>query len=187
MSDDRKPDGARFIRPKDLDNAARTTFGARLMWRIEAIVWDVLYWYPMKLLPIEWASGAMAAIVGAIGPLFSQQRTVMRNLRMCFPDWTDAQVKKVAKGAWRTMGHVVGEMFDDEGVGAQWHVAPVLLARTNGNNEPPIRREGLGDLVGAHLLDAARCGRWGLGVAHSHRHGEADASGDSSGGFRLDP
>ena len=110
MSDQKKPDGARFIRPKDLDNDQRTTLGARLMWRVEAIAWDVLYWYPMKLLPIAWASGAMAAVLGAIGPLISQHRTVMRNLRMCFPEWTDAQVKKVAKGAWRTMGHVVGEM-----------------------------------------------------------------------------
>jgi KDO2-lipid IV(A) lauroyltransferase len=48
MSDDAKPESGRFIRPKDLDNDQRTTFAARLGWRIEALAWDLVYWYPMR-------------------------------------------------------------------------------------------------------------------------------------------
>ena len=51
MSDDSSQSG-RFIRPKDLDNAQRTTLGAQIGWRIEALAWDLLYWYPMKALPL---------------------------------------------------------------------------------------------------------------------------------------
>ena len=105
-----KPVSGRFIRPKDLDNEQRTTFGARLLWRIESIAWDILYWYPMKALPITWASNAGSRILKTIGPLLSPHRTVVRNLRMCFPDWSEAQIKAVAKGAWENMGRTVGEM-----------------------------------------------------------------------------
>jgi len=99
-----------FSRPKDLDNDQRTTFAARLGWRIEALAWDWIYWYPMKILPLTWASNTVAAILRTLGPLTSQHRTMTRNLRMCFPDWTDAEVQKVAKGAWETLGHTAGEM-----------------------------------------------------------------------------
>jgi KDO2-lipid IV(A) lauroyltransferase len=100
----------KYIRPKDLDNAQRTTLSARIQWRLESLAWDILYWYPMKAMPLSWASNAGAAILKALGPLTSQNRTMTRNLRMCFPDWTDKQVKKVAKGTWETLGRTVGEM-----------------------------------------------------------------------------
>lgn len=109
MSDDSSQPG-RFIRPKDLDNAQRTTLAARIGWRIEALAWDVLYWYPMKALPLTWASNTVAAILKTLGPLTSQHRTMTRNLRMCFPDWTDKQIKAVAKETWETLGRTAGEM-----------------------------------------------------------------------------
>jgi KDO2-lipid IV(A) lauroyltransferase len=110
MSDKDKPEAARFIRPKDLDNESRNTFANRLAWRIEAIAWDLVYWYPMKALPLTWASNTAAAILRTLGPLTSQHRTMIRNLRMCFPDWSDSQLQKVAKGAWETLGRTAGEM-----------------------------------------------------------------------------
>ena len=88
MSDTDKPEAARFIRPKDLDNQQRNTLANRIGWRIEAFAWDFIYWYPMKALPITWASNTVAAILRTLGPLTSQHRTMIRNLRMCFPDWT---------------------------------------------------------------------------------------------------
>ncbi|MEY2759460.1 MAG: hypothetical protein RIR33_3238 [Pseudomonadota bacterium] len=110
MNEDTKSDGSRFIRPKDLDNAQRTTWTARLVWRIEALAWDWLYWIPMSLLPVTWASNAIAAFLRAAGPLASQHRTVTRNLRMAFPDWPRDKVDQVAKGVWETLGRTVGEL-----------------------------------------------------------------------------
>lgn len=111
MSDSEKtPEAGRFIRPKDLDNAQRTTFGARLAWRIEALAWDLIYWYPMKALPLTWASSFVAGVLKTLGPLTSQHRTMVRNLRMCFPDWREKQIEDVARGTWETLGRTVGEM-----------------------------------------------------------------------------
>ena len=43
-----------YVRPKDIDN--RASFGRRLQWRLETIAWDVVYWWPMKLLGPDKAS-----------------------------------------------------------------------------------------------------------------------------------
>ncbi len=137
MSDNAKPDAPRFIRPKDLDNQQRNTLANRIGWRIEAFAWDFIYWYPMKALPIIWASNTVAAILRTLGPLTSQHRTMIRNLRMCFPDWTDKQIQKVAKGAWETLGRTAGEMP---------HLASMKPYKPNSRIE----------VVGAERLDAIR-------------------------------
>jgi KDO2-lipid IV(A) lauroyltransferase len=103
-------DQSRFIRPKDLDNAQRTTWTAQLIWRLEAFAWDWLFWIPMSLMPIIWASNTIAAILKAAGPFTSQHRTMIRNLRMAFPEWTRQQADNVARGAWETLGRTAGEM-----------------------------------------------------------------------------
>lgn len=110
MSDTESHEPPRFIRPKDLDNERRTTFGAKFVWSLEAFAWDWVYWNPMAALPMDTASNTVAGILKALGPLTSQHRTMIRNLRMCFPDWSDKQVNEVAKGAWATLGHTAGEM-----------------------------------------------------------------------------
>ena len=107
MSGDNAGEPRRFIRPKDLDNAERTTFAARLAWRIEALAWDCVYWYPMKALPLTWASNTAAAILKTLGPLSSQHRTMVRNLRMCFPDWSEKDVQRVAKKYFTSGSRVV--------------------------------------------------------------------------------
>ena len=110
MSDADKPEAGRFIRPQDLDNANRTTLGARIAWRLEAFAWDWVFWNPMKALSIEAASNTVAAILKTLGPLTSQNRTMLRNLRMVFPDWSEKQIRKVAQGTWETFGRTTGEM-----------------------------------------------------------------------------
>ncbi len=137
MSDADKPEAPRFIRPKDLDNQQRNTLANRIGWRIEAFAWDFIYWYPMKALPITWASNTVAAILRTLGPLTTQHRTMIRNLRMCFPDWTDKQIQKVAKGAWETLGRTAGEMP---------HLARMKPYKPNSRIE----------VVGAERLDAIR-------------------------------
>jgi Kdo2-lipid IVA lauroyltransferase/acyltransferase len=108
MSDAQQRRTQRYIRPKDIDN--RATTGQRILWRIESIAWDVIYWYPMKMLPIETAAKVCAGLMKALGPLTSQSKTVRRNLMLAFPEWTEDKVTDVAKGAWETMGRVAGEL-----------------------------------------------------------------------------
>ena len=97
-----------YIRPSDIDD--RSTFGQRVQWRLEALAWDIVYWWPMKLIGLDNASRFAGWLVGLIGPLLSQHRTMKRNLRLAFPDWSDAEIARVAKAAWRNVGATAGEL-----------------------------------------------------------------------------
>jgi len=105
MSD---PGPAEYVRPKDIDN--RATFWQRVQWRLETIAWDILYWAPMKALGPDKASDFGGWLVRKIGPRLSQQKTMRRNLRLAFPDWTDAQIEATALAAWESVGRTAGEM-----------------------------------------------------------------------------
>ncbi len=98
----------RYIRPKDIDN--RSSFGQRLQWRLEAIGWDVIYWWPMKLIGLDNASRFCGWLARTIGPLLSQHKTTLRNLRLAFPDWTQAEIDAVARAAWQSVGQTAGEL-----------------------------------------------------------------------------
>lgn len=97
-----------YIRPKDIDN--RSTFRQRLMWRIESIAWDVIYWWPMKALGPDHASNFLGGLMKTIAPLFSQNKTVKRNLQLAFPEKTDLQRDAIAKQAWENVGRTAGEL-----------------------------------------------------------------------------
>ena len=110
MNPDQDPSQAhRYIRPKDIDN--RATFGQRAMWGVENFAWNWLYWKPIRAMSLEHASRFGASLLRRIGPLAGgPQRTMTRNLRMAFPDWSEAAIQKTAIGAWETLGHIAGEM-----------------------------------------------------------------------------
>ncbi len=97
-----------YIRPKDIDN--RSTFRQRLMWRIEAIAWDVIYWAPMKALGPDRASDFLGWLMKSIAPLLSQNKTVHRNLKLAFPDLEEDEIKRIAKASWESVGRTAGEL-----------------------------------------------------------------------------
>jgi KDO2-lipid IV(A) lauroyltransferase len=98
----------RYIRPKDIDN--RAGLGQRLMWGLESFLWDWIYWFPLKAMPIEAASNLGAGMLRRLGPLSGAHKTVMRNLRMAFPKAGEKELREIADGAWATLGHIAGEM-----------------------------------------------------------------------------
>ncbi len=124
-----------YIRPSDIDN--RSTFWQRVQWRIEAFAWDVVYWYPMKWIGLEPASRFAAWLVALIGPRLSQHKTALRNLRLAFPEWSEAEVKRVAKAAWRNVGATAGELP---------HLPKI----------DPYEPRGRVEVIGAEHLDAIR-------------------------------
>ena len=103
-----KTEAPQYIRPKDIDD--RSTFWQRVVWRLEAIAWDLVYWGPMKALGPDRASDTAGWIIKSIAPLLSQNRTVKRNLRMAFPDWDEETVDRVAQEAWESVGRTAGEL-----------------------------------------------------------------------------
>ncbi len=103
-----EPETAGYVRPKDIDN--RASRGQRLLWRLETLAWDLLYWWPMTALGPERASDVGGWLMRRIGPLFSQHRTMKRNLRLAFPDWSEAEIDRVAGEAWESAGRTAGEL-----------------------------------------------------------------------------
>ncbi len=97
-----------YIRPKDIDN--RSTFGQRLMWRIEALAWDVIYWAPMKLLGPDRASNFLGWLMKRLAPLLSQNKTVKRNLALAFPDLSEEERERIALASWESVGRTAGEL-----------------------------------------------------------------------------
>ena len=105
MSDQAAPT---YVRPKDIDN--RSTFWQRAQWRLEAFAWDWIYWAPMKALGPDRASDFGGWLFRRLGPLLSQHKTALRNIRMAFPDWHEARVREVALEAWESAGRTAGEL-----------------------------------------------------------------------------
>ncbi|MEM7491734.1 MAG: lysophospholipid acyltransferase family protein [Pseudomonadota bacterium] len=97
-----------YIRPKDIDN--RSTFGQRVLWRLEAIAWDVLYWWPMKTLGPDRASNLGGWLFKRLSPVLSQRKTVLRNLRLAFPELTEDEREDIARQAWENVGRTAGEL-----------------------------------------------------------------------------
>ncbi len=102
------PSPQQYVRPKDIDN--RSTLGQRIGWRIEAIAWDVLYWWPMKLLGPDRASNTAGWIVKKLARFLSQDKTAKRNLRLAFPDWSEEEIERTAAAAWESAGRTAGEL-----------------------------------------------------------------------------
>jgi len=97
-----------YIRSKDVEN--RASGRRRFMWRIEAFAWDVLYWWPISRLSPERASNVAGRIARWIGPLLSQHKVALENLRRSYPEWDEAQVKATALDAWESAGRTAGEL-----------------------------------------------------------------------------
>lgn len=97
-----------YIRPKDIDN--RSTWIKRMVWRLEAIAWDGLYWAPMKWLGPDRASNVLGGLMKWVGPKLSQHRTMLRNLALAFPDKSAADRRQIARAAWENVGRTAGEL-----------------------------------------------------------------------------
>jgi KDO2-lipid IV(A) lauroyltransferase len=79
-------------------------------WRLEAAGYDLLAGL-LRLLPVDAASGAGAWLFQRLGPLTGWQRTTLRNLRIAFPEWDEAERQRVAHAQWANVGRVLIEFF----------------------------------------------------------------------------
>jgi KDO2-lipid IV(A) lauroyltransferase len=103
-----EPNSPDYVRPKDIDN--RATFWQRVQWRLETVAWDLVYWGPMKALGPDKASDFGGWLMKKIGPALSQHKTMLRNLRLAFPDWDAGRIEETALAAWESAGRTAGEM-----------------------------------------------------------------------------
>ena len=124
-----------YIRSKDVEN--RAGWRQKLLWRIESIAWDVIYWTPFKLMGVDRASDFGGWFFRKAGPLTSTHKTARRNLKLAFPDWDDARIEETAKEAWECFGRTAGELP---------HLPSI----------DPYEENGRVEIVGLERLDAIR-------------------------------
>ena len=79
-------------------------------WRLEAAGFDLLAG-ALRLLPVDAASAFGAWLFQSLGPLTGWHRTTLRNLRLAFPDWDEAECARVAHAQWANVGRVLIEFF----------------------------------------------------------------------------
>lgn len=79
-----------------------------LLYRLEALVWHA-YQGGLGALKLEHASGLGARVLPVLGPLVSANKTAQRNLRMAYPNETEAWRADVLKAVWAEVGRMSGE------------------------------------------------------------------------------
>ena len=80
-----------------------------LIWRLEAFGFQTLFGF-LRLLGVERASGLGGWLLRTLGPLTGTQKTVMRNLRIAFPDMGAAERKALALAQWDQTGRTFAEL-----------------------------------------------------------------------------
>ena len=128
-------DEPQYIRSKDVEN--RASFGQKVMWRVESILWDFVYWAPLKLLGVDRSSDFVGWLFRKVGPLVGAHKTAIRNVSMAFPDWDERQVRDTVMDAWECFGRTAGELP---------HLPKI----------DPYEEHGRVEVVGAERIDAVR-------------------------------
>lgn len=72
-----------------------------------AIAWG--FYYLLKILPVDVASGMMGKLARLVGLWIPVSRVAWINLGIALPHKTGAEKKEIIKGCWENLGRVVGE------------------------------------------------------------------------------
>jgi len=78
-------------------------------WRLEAFGFQALFGF-LRLLGVERASGLGGWLLRTLGPLTGTQKTVMRNLRIAFPDMPSDEREALALAQWEQTGRTFAEL-----------------------------------------------------------------------------
>lgn len=136
-----------YIRSKDVER--RASFLKHVLWSLETIAWDLLYWWPMKLLPPARASTVGGRLARKIGPLLKQHQTALENIGRAYPDLVQKEREAMALSAWESVGRLAGEL-------------PHLPNLTPYADGSPVT------VIGAELLDTVEASEKGAVFVSGH-------------------
>jgi KDO2-lipid IV(A) lauroyltransferase len=86
----------------------RTPWGQDLAWRLEAFAYDVAAGLA-RIFPIDQVSDFGAWLFRRLGPLTSANRVAERNLRIAFPEKSDAEIAQLLAAQWDQAGRWFAE------------------------------------------------------------------------------
>jgi KDO2-lipid IV(A) lauroyltransferase len=87
---------------------AKAPFWQDLAWRAEAVAYDAVEALARSV-PIDTASDFGAWLLKTLGPLTSVNRTAETNLRIVFPEASDAEIAGLLEAQWREVGRLAAE------------------------------------------------------------------------------
>jgi KDO2-lipid IV(A) lauroyltransferase len=81
---------------------------ADFAWRLQA--WGAAVFFgAFGLLPLDWASAIAGWMARRIGPLLGVSKRARLNLRLAFPELSDAEIERITAGMWDNLGRVAAE------------------------------------------------------------------------------
>jgi KDO2-lipid IV(A) lauroyltransferase len=89
---------------------AKASFWQDLMWRAEAAAFDAAEWL-VRLFPPDAVSDFGAWLMKTVGPLTSLNRVAETNLRIAFPEASDAEIARLVDAQWQEIGRVALEFL----------------------------------------------------------------------------
>lgn len=87
---------------------AKPAFAQDIAWRLEALGFDALAGLA-RLFPIDAVSGFGAWLFRTLGPLTSARRVAEHNLRIAFPEASDAEIDRLMVLQWEELGRWIAE------------------------------------------------------------------------------
>ena len=90
------------------DDASRVGLRQNLVWRLEAALFAGFIGL-MRLIGLEAASNFGGSVLRTLGPITSTQKTVLRNLRIAFPEMGEDERRRLALAQWEQTGRTFAE------------------------------------------------------------------------------
>ena len=91
------------------DNKNKVSLGQELTWRLQSLAFSGLFG-ALRLIGVDAASAFGGAVLRTLGPLTGTQKTVMRNLKIAFPEQSDDWREAVAREQWDRTGRTFAEL-----------------------------------------------------------------------------
>jgi KDO2-lipid IV(A) lauroyltransferase len=110
------------------EGTRKVGFRQDLSWRLEAMGFAAFIGL-MRLLGVQRASGLGGWLLRTLGPKTGTQKTVMRNLRIAFPDMPPAERERLALDQWEQTGRAFAETALMDQIVAQDRIEVVGLER----------------------------------------------------------
>lgn len=84
----------------------------RKIWqsRVEYVAFRVLHTF-LRLLPFRLADWTLANLTAFAGRLGLRRKTVRRNMRIAFPEWDEARLRREMRDHYRHVGHIIAETY----------------------------------------------------------------------------
>src|SRR3954464_940477 len=88
--------------------APKHSYVSVLVWMLEAALFDVVCSLS-RLFSVDSVSNSGAWLFRRIGPLTGANRVAERNLRIAFPQASDAEIKQLLRAQWTELGRWIAE------------------------------------------------------------------------------